>query len=255
MNLPCKRVVPEGGPFVMGILNVTPDSFSDGGRWMDPEAAARHAFDMIDQGASMIDIGAESTRPGYEPIGFEEEWNRLKPVLDILLPSVDVPISIDTMRSETAYRCASMGAEIINDVSFLSDDDMVRVCVETGTALVISHNGNVEGNYFKNVIRKEIFLACEYAVGFGIPREKIIVDPGVGFGKTMEQNLDIAKDVSFLGKDYPVLLGISRKRFIKHYYPDEDIDGATARLSVSSGADILRVHDVGRTVSELEASQ
>ena len=249
-------------PLVMGILNLTPDSFSDGGRWTDRDAALAHAFEMIDQGADIIDIGGESTRPGSEPVSSSEELERLEPVLRELLPSVSVPISIDTMKPEVASVCISMGVDIVNDVNGLHAQGMMEVCAGSDVRVVISHmNGSLSethsrtmGDDYKAEIVEFLDGQISKAVDLGISDDRIIVDPGVGFGKTPQQNMDISKDCSFLGKDHDIMIGVSRKRFIREFYPDMDVDEASAmvsKMAVDSGADIVRVHNVACTVSAL----
>ena len=249
---------------IMGILNVTPDSFSDGGLWMDTEDAVRHAFEMIDQGADIIDIGAESTKPGCDPVTSAEELSRLEPVLERLLPSVDVPISIDTMKPEVASTCISMGADMINDVNGLRANGMMEVCAASDVTVVISHiyggyagmHDRYMGADFKDEIKSFLDAQCQRANDMGISDDRIIIDPGVGFGKTMEQNLAIAENPSFLGHEHRILVGLSRKRFITQFYPDMDPDDATAMLSmksIGSGADIVRVHDVKKMADLLSS--
>ena len=256
MILPIRR---GSGPFIMGILNVTPDSFSDGGRWNDRDSALKHALDMIDQGADIIDVGAESTRPGSVPVSPSEEWSRLEPVLRELIPMSEVPISVDTMKPDVAAKCISLGADIINDVNGLRAEGMIEACAGSDVSVVISHmpedmHGSLMGPGFREEIRTFIDAQCAKAADAGIDHERMIVDPGIGFGKTMDQNLQIVEDLSFLGRDHPILIGVSRKRFVVHHYPEMDVDEATAMLSkraVESGADIVRVHDVEKTFSAL----
>ncbi len=255
MNFPYGR----HPPLIMGILNLTPDSFSDGGRWVDPTDAVKYAIEMVEQGADILDIGAESTRPGHSPVSAEEEWGRLEPVLKELIPSVDVPVSIDTMKADVAERCIALDVDIINDVNGLRGERMIEVCAGSDVDVVISHMNGMPGDTHKREMgpdyRQQIksFLdsQCELARSAGIKDNRIILDPGVGFGKTPEQNLEISKDCSFLGKDHPILLGVSRKRFIRQYYPDMDVDAATAVVSKGSGAHILRVHNVKTMINEL----
>ena len=249
-------------PLVMGILNVTPDSFSDGGRWDSADAALNHAIEMVDQGADIIDVGAESTRPGCTPVSAEEEWARLCPVLRELVGSIDVPVSVDTMKAEVARKAISSGVSIINDVNGFRGEGMFEACSGSDVSIVISHMAGeysdmhsvVMGDDYREAIRAFLDGQCAKAVDAGIDDSRIIIDPGLGFGKTPEQNLAIAKDCSFLGDSHPILIGASRKRFVKQFYSDMDIDDATARISaeaVRSGASIVRVHDVARTVSAL----
>ena len=249
-------------PLVMGILNLTPDSFSDGGRWNDTDSALKHAAEMVEQGASIIDVGAESTRPGCTPVSADEEWSRLEPVLKELKGIVDVPISVDTMKAEVAEKALSIGADIINDVNGLRGEGMIEVCADHGASVVISHmygeysemhSVHMFGDY-KAEIRDFLYTQSDKAMDAGISADSVIIDPGVGFGKTPEQNLEIIRDCSFLGDSYSILIGVSRKRIVSKVYPDMDIDDASAKLSktaVDSGANIVRVHDVARTVSEL----
>ena len=247
---------PGRPPLIMGILNVTPDSFSDGGLWNDPERAVRHASEMVDEG--VIDVGAESTRPGSEPISAAEEWSRLGPILRELV-ELDVPVSVDTMKTDIAERSLSMGAEIINDVNGLQADGMMEVCADHGAAAVICHSYGVPGTHsmlmsgdYKGQIASFISGQCRKAEEAGI--QDIAVDPGLGFGKTAEQNYEIVRDCSFLGDGRPILIGLSRKRFVVSTFPDMDVDEASVMLSkmaADSGASIIRTHDVGRTVSAL----
>ena len=246
----------------MGILNVTPDSFSDGGLWTDPGAAVRHAFDMVDRGAGVIDIGAESTRPNASPVSAEEELARLEPVLRELAPSVDVPISVDTMKAEVAERCIALGATIVNDVLGLRGPGMTEVCASTGVDVVIMHmNGMPEsmpaamGDGFMDEIRGFLEARVSDALDAGIRRESIILDPGIGFGKTPEQNAWILSHSSFFSDGFPVLSASSRKRFLAELFPGIGRDEASARaalIAAESGADIVRVHNVGETARAME---
>ena len=246
----------------MGILNVTPDSFSDGGLWTDPGAAVRHAFDMVDQGAGVIDIGAESTRPNASPVTAEEELARLEPVLSELAPSVDVPISVDTMKAEVAERCVALGATIVNDVLGLRGPGMTEVCASTGVDVVIMHmNGMPEsmppamGDGFMDEIKGFLEVRVSDALDAGIRRESIILDPGIGFGKDPAQNSEILENSSYFScGGYPVLSASSRKRFLAVRYPGMDRDDASAEaalVAVRSGAAMVRVHDVARTAEIL----
>lgn len=259
MNRPYER---GKSPLIMGILNLTPDSFSDGGRWTDVDKALEHAFAMIDEGADIIDVGAESTRPGCTPVSKEEEWARLEPVLKELIPAVDVPVSVDTMKSEVAAKSISLGVDIINDVNGFRGEGMFDVCSNSDVDIIISHmygsydgmHDSVMGDDYKQEIKTFLDDQIAIANDKGISDDRIIVDPGIGFGKTPEQNLSLSKDCSFLGKEHRVLIGVSRKRFIRQYYPDMDVDEATAivsKMAVESGASIVRVHNVKATVNAL----
>lgn len=245
----------SGPPVIMGVLNATPDSFSDGGLWTGA-AAVRYGIDMADAGASIIDIGGESTRPGALPVSAEEELSRLVPVLRDLVPSLSIPVSVDTMKPEVAERCISMGASIVNDVNALRAPGMMELCAQTGVAAVIMHaEGGIfdkapgmRGDAVESVSR---FLAerAEAALAAGIRRDGIILDPGLGFGKTPEQNMELLIASDRLSGGFPVLIGPSRKRFLAHGFPGMPKDEATAvacRIAADAGADYLRVHDVGR---------
>lgn len=247
-------------PAFMGILNVTPDSFSDGGKWDSPDSARLRALELIEQGADIIDLGAESTRPGAEPVSEEEELSRLIPALNSFVDSIDRPVSVDTMKASVARRAVEAGVSIINDVSGLADPGMAVAAAELDVPLVImSSYGNpktfrtqtIPGDciaYAKSFLEERIALALDA----GVKEHNIIIDPGVGFGTSPDQAMDMirnAKEFSF-GK-YPVLIGPSRKRFVSKFYPDTDQDEATAEictLAAAGGADIVRVHDVACAV-------
>lgn len=246
----------------MGILNVTPDSFSDGGAWTDPDAAVRHGIEMVEQGADIIDIGGESTRPYSDPVSAEDEVSRLKPVLRDLIPSIDVPVSVDTMKTEVARTAIDLGADIVNDVYGLRDDGMLDLCAQTGVAVVIMHmhgmpktmQSSVMGAGFMDEIRGFLRERTQSALDAGIRRDRIILDPGMGFGKSFDQNMEILRNSSYFSDGYPVLMGSSRKKFLSVKFPDMDRDDASveaARISLDSGADIVRVHDVARMVAAI----
>ena len=251
------RRAPGGPPLVMGVLNVTPDSFSDGGSWTDPDAAVRHAFEMIDQGADIIDIGGESTRPNAAPVTAVEELSRLEPVLRALIPSVDVPVSVDTMKTAVAERCVSLGAVIVNDVNGLRDDGMMELCASTGVHAVVMHMNGVPrtmpaamGPGFMDEIRAFLRERTEAALDAGIRRDRLVMDPGIGFGKDPEQNMRILRSSAFFSDGFPVLSGSSRKRFLAVGFPGMERDEASAeaaRVAADSGADVVRVHNVGLT--------
>ncbi len=256
MNQTMRRS-PGGPPLIMGILNVTPDSFSDGGHWSDVRSAVQHAFDMIDRGADIIDVGGESTRPGAMPVSAEEELSRLIPVLEELIPSVDVPISVDTTKTVVAERCISLGASIVNDVNGLRDDGMVELCASTGVHAVIMHSNGQSGNMpvsmngdFVKGILSFLDERTRIALDAGIRSDRLIMDPGIGFGKDPEQNNWILENSGCFSNGYPVLSGSSRKRFLSSRFPGMDIDEASAEaafIAANSGADIVRVHNVGAT--------
>lgn len=244
---------------VMGVLNVTPDSFSDGGRYNSLDAAVERALQMVEEGADIIDLGGESTRPGHEPVGAEEEMARVLPVLERLLDRVPVPVSIDTSKSEVARRALEMGAHIINDQSALRGDArMAKVIAEYKAPVVMMHNqqvaehGDLMGeiiDYFKESI--------DLATKAGADQEKIILDPGFGgvaFGKTPEKDLELIRRIGELRVfGLPLLLGTSRKSTIGKVLDlpvDERVEGtaATVALGIAYGVDIVRVHDVREMV-------
>lgn len=250
----------------MGILNVTPDSFSDGGEWVGTDRAIKHALDMVEQGVDIIDIGGESTRPGSLPVSVEEELNRLEPVLEALLPSIDVPVSVDTMKPAVAERCIDLGVSIVNDVMGLRSEGMLEVCADYDVAVVIMHmegdmstvHSSVMGCDYKTRIREFLIKRTDAAISAGISENKIILDPGIGFGKTSDQNIGILSDPSFFSDGYPVLIAASRKRFLSNMFPEMDRDEATIKaslLSLEAGADIVRVHDVAHMVDAIRKSR
>ncbi|MDI3534372.1 MAG: dihydropteroate synthase [Thermosediminibacterales bacterium] len=248
-----KHTLPLGEKtYIMGILNITPDSFSDGGKYNNREKAIQRAVEMVKQGADIIDVGAESSRPGSTPISLEEELNRLVPVLEPLIKTVDVPISVDTYKSETAERALQMGAHIINDIWGLkADPKMGQVISKYNGAVILMHNK--DDFYYKDLmgdIISSLKESIEKAERAGINHGNIIIDPGIGFGKTTEQNLEVMRNLRQLkGLGKPILLGTSRKSMIGNTLDlpvDERLEGtaATVALGISQGIDIVRVHDV-----------
>ena len=244
---------------IMGILNITPDSFSDGGRYAAYTEAVGHAFELISQGADILDIGGESTRPGSDPVPLDVELERVIPVISAIRENSDIPISIDTNKAELARRAISAGADMINDISSLRfDPDMPRVAAESGVPLILMHMLGTPRTMQKNPVYSSLipeiiaFLenSVRFAVDSGIEREQIIIDPGVGFGKTVAHNLSIIRDLeAFACLDRPILLGVSRKRFIgtilDRMEEERELGTAVANAwGVAGGAHILRVHDV-----------
>ena len=239
--------------YIMGILNVTPDSFSDGGDFTNVEIALKHAKDMVDEGADIIDLGGESTRPGHTFVSAQEEIKRIVPVISRLKEEINVPISVDTYKSEVAKEALELGVDMINDVWGLTyDDDMAEVIGKYDASVCIMHNQ--EGSEYDKDIMESIkeFLqnSIDKALKAGIKKEKIVLDPGIGFGKTFEQNLEVLRRLDEL-KDlgYPVLLGTSRKSVlgnIVNVKPKDRVDAtvATTVLGIRDGVDIVRVHDV-----------
>jgi len=247
-------------PVIVGIVNVTPDSFSDGGIFLDPSAACDQAFRLVSEGADIIDIGGESTRPGSDPVSPEEELNRIVPVLETLRKyNFDKPISIDTRRLTVAERAVELGATIVNDVTALRyDPDLAGFIAQNDLGVVLMHmQGSPKSMqaepHYDDVIREigEFFRErIDYATSEGISRERIALDPGIGFGKLLEHNLSILKSThDWLDLGRPVLIGPSRKRFIGELLgvePPERVYGTIGACvaSLYAGARIFRVHDV-----------
>ncbi len=238
--------------YIMGILNVTPDSFSDGGLFIDPDKAIIRAREMVHDGADIIDIGAESSRPGHNKLSLQEEEKRLFPALEKVLQEVKVPVSIDTTKAYIAKRALKMGASMINDISFLKDDPaLIRAVAQKKAALVIMHNREkAEYIDLMGEIMGDIRDGIDRALDAGVNKDKIIVDPGIGFGKTAVHNLIVLqhlKEIKSLG--FPLLVGPSRKSFIGKTLDlpvQERVEGTAAAvsLSIAGGADFVRVHDV-----------
>jgi dihydropteroate synthase len=255
-----KRILPMGKrTLLMGVLNVTPDSFSDGGLFFDKEKAISHALRMVEGGADIIDIGGESTRPGSKPLELEEELRRVIPVIESLAKEVDVPLSIDTYKSTVAQRAIEAGAEIINDISGLHfDPSLAKVAAKNDTPLILMHIRGTPETMQKGVHYDSLFSeilqylkeSIQRAESTGLDPRQIIIDPGIGFGKTAEDNLLIIKNLyefRILGK--PILLGTSRKSFIGKILNTEVGDRLEGTLSsiaigVLNGAHIIRSHDV-----------
>jgi dihydropteroate synthase len=256
-----ERLLAKARPLVMGVLNVTPDSFSDGGRYLDPQAAVVHARRLAAEGADILDVGAESTRPygGAIRISLEEERARLAPLLSDVV-ALGVPVSIDTLKAAIAAWALDLGAAIVNDVWGLQGDaDMARVVAEHQGSVVIMHNRMSVDPAIDIVAEVTDFFrrSLDIATRAGIPRQRIVLDPGIGFGKTAEQSLTcIARLDAWREFGVPLLVGASRKRFIHSVAPSEPMDrlgGSLAAhlLAVENGATIVRVHDVAATAQAL----
>ena len=244
---------------VMGVLNRTPDSFSDGGMFQDFDSALRHAQKMSREGADIIDIGGESTRPGAEPATFDEEIERVIPLIKVLTEKLKIPVSIDTSKSVVAEEALKSGASIVNDVTGLKKDPlMAGVAAKYNAAVIVMHMKGTPRNMqlkpeYKDLIgeiTEGLRESVEIAKNAGIDEDKIIVDPGIGFGKTVEHNLRIIKELyRFKVLARPILIGVSRKSFIGHVL-DLEVENrlmgsaASAALAIANGADIIRVHDV-----------
>ena len=254
----------RGRPLVMGILNVTPDSFSDGGKFLDPAVAIAHAREMAEQGADILDIGAESTRPygGAKPVSAADEMTRLEPVLPAVI-ALGLPVSIDTIKAEIAGWAIDQGAAIVNDVWGLQRDPaMAPLVAARGVPVIVMHNREAADPGIDIVADVIAFFArsLDIAAGAGIARDKIVLDPGIGFGKTVEQSIIcIARLGEFTRFGLPLLVGASRKRFINSVTPappDERLGGSIASHleAVKNGAAIVRVHDVVETVQALRVT-
>jgi len=263
-----RRIQTGGLPLLMGILNVTPDSFSDGGQWASRDAAVEHGIALAAAGANIIDVGGESTRPGAEPVSLEDELGRVLPVIETLRPRTSALISIDTYKAEVARRALAAGADIVNDISGLTfDAAMPGVCAASDCGVICMH---IQGTpqtmqqepRYDDVVRE----ICEYfkerltlLESAGIARERIAVDPGIGFGKTAEHNLQILSRIGALrGLDRPVLIGHSRKGFLKKLlgHPVDERSSGTIGVAIAAAmqhADILRVHDVAAVRDALVA--
>jgi dihydropteroate synthase len=254
---------------IMGVLNVTPDSFSDGGNFFSQEKAVQHALQMEREGADIIDVGAESTRPGSAGVSAEEEWMRLAPVLAALRTRLKIPISIDTRKSEIATKAVESGAEIINDVSGLKHDPRVaEVAARARVALVLMHMrgepATMQQKPFARDVVKDVVRGLRESVGMarkaGVWDSRIVLDPGIGFGKSYAQNYELLRKLSEVATmGFPLLVGTSRKGFIgKALELDGKLASAEAKLwgtagtvaaSILNGAHIVRVHDVKEMVS------
>ena len=247
---------------IMGILNVTPDSFSDGGKYLEKNTAINHVLEMIDEGADIIDIGGESTRPFSDPVSLKEEISRVVPVIEGIRKKSDICISIDTTKSQVANAALNSGASVINDVSAMEVDPlMVDVALKFDCPLIIMHMKGTPKNMqddpqYESLISdiKDYLLdRIDFIISKGINPKKIVIDPGIGFGKTVENNFEIINNLNhFTSMDFPVLLGASRKSFIgiSLNLPEEDrLEGSLAAniIGFQNGAKIFRVHDVAET--------
>ena len=257
-------------PLVMGILNVTPDSFSDGGRYADINAALQRADEMIAEGADVIDIGGESTRPGSRRVSADDEISRVVPVIEAISKRLDVPVSIDTSKSAVADAAVDAGAEIINDISGLRFDEAIaEVAARHKTGLVLMHSrGEFETMHSQppvediiTEVEKDLRRSISAAAAAGVAAEQIVLDIGIGFGKTLDQNLKLIAQLDRLVQEFPgfpILVGASRKSFLGKLLgkddPKERLSGslASAAIAVWNGAKILRVHDVAATVDAVK---
>ena len=263
-------------PRVMGILNITPDSFSDGGKWLDPERALDHAQSMLEDGAEILDLGAESTRPGGGVYGSgartltaQEELDRLLPVLEPLRRATDAPLSVDTRKGAVARAALTAGADLINDVGGLADDDLLAAVATAGCPVIAMHSrGDIatmqRSIAFRDVVAEvgaELGAIARRALDAGIEAAQVLLDPGIGFGKTATQNLELLAHLDRLGTTsagrFPLLVGASRKSFlasVRPAPPDHRLGGslAAAAWSAQSAVAMIRVHDVAETIQFLE---
>jgi dihydropteroate synthase len=257
-----RTLTPGRPPLVMGIVNVTPDSFSDGGRYLDANAAVAHGLELVRQGADLLDVGGESSRPGAEPVGAEEELARVLPVVRALAEQVTVPISVDTYKAAVARRCLEVGAQVVNDITALGDPEMAAVVREFGAGVILMHMQGTPATMqvnptYADVVREvDEFLETrlQVAVRLGIGVEQVVLDPGIGFGKKAEHNLRLLARLGELRRlGRPVCLGVSRKGLLGKVLdrPTEArLAGslAAACFALAAGAaEVFRVHDVAPT--------
>ncbi|MFB6469349.1 dihydropteroate synthase [Cytobacillus sp. Hz8] len=253
-TIPCGPYTLDYGKktLIMGILNVTPDSFSDGGKYNRLDMAVRHALEMVEQGADIIDIGGESTRPGYEMISDEEEIERVVPVIKAVSEAVHVPISIDTYKAKVAKEALTAGAHIINDIwGAKADPNMSSVAAEFDVPIILMHNRhNRDYHVFIRDVFYDLYESIRLAKQAGVKDDRIILDPGIGFAKDLNENLEMMRNLDKLvSLGYPVLLGTSRKRMIGTVLDlpvDERMEGtgATVCFGIQQGCQIIRIHDV-----------
>jgi len=237
---------------IMGILNATPDSFSDGGRYNEVGAAVARAEQMAEEGADLIDIGGESTRPGHAPVSVEEELARVLPIIRAVKERVKLPISVDTYKAETARQALEAGAHIINDIwGFKRDPDMAGVAAKSGCPVILMHNrDNRDYRCFMADVLNDVRESIDIALAGGVRKDRIWLDPGLGFAKDYEENLEIMGRLGELaGLGYPVLLAASRKRFIQQTLgvtasEAAEGTGTTTALGIAQGCQIVRVHDI-----------
>ena len=267
LEWPRGRLDFSAGCIIMGVLNVTPDSFSDGGKFFDTGRAIAHGLEMAAEGAAIIDIGGESTRPTSAPISTAEQIKRVVPVIEGLIKNVSVPISIDTYNYEVAEAALQAGAAMINDITALSDERMGELAAKQQVPVVLMHmqgtpqTMQIEPKY-RDVVGEVLEFLSERAKRaelFGIPRERIFIDPGIGFGKTVQHNLLLLNNIDkFVATGYRVLVGPSRKSFIGKITgkekPAERIFGTAAAvaLCVSAGVSVVRVHDVAEMLDVIK---
>ncbi|MES9736786.1 dihydropteroate synthase [Peribacillus frigoritolerans] len=249
---------------IMGILNVTPDSFSDGGKYNRIDAALKHAERMVNDGADILDVGGESTRPNYERISDEEEIERVAPIIEAISRNIEVPISVDTYKSRVAEAAVKAGAHILNDIwGGKADSLMSKVAAEYKVPIILMHNrGNMEYGHFVRDVLQDLFESIMLVKDAGVKDENIILDPGIGFAKDLRLNLEMMRNLDKLvSLGYPVLLATSRKSMIGHILdlpPSERMEGTAATIchGIQQGCQMVRVHDVkemARTAKMMDA--
>jgi dihydropteroate synthase len=251
----------------MGILNITPDSFSDGGDYLDANNAMERGIEMAQQGAEIIDIGAESTRPGSKPVSADEQIKRIMPVIEKLAAKIKIPISIDSKDYEVTKTALDGGASIINDITALADERTAQLAADKKVPVILMHIQNTPATMqiepqYKNVVKevlKYLKKRAKSAQKAGIEKDKIFIDPGIGFGKTLEHNIELLQNLNvFVKSGYRVLLGTSRKKFIAALTgkdePKERIFGTAATVAIAAiaGVSIVRVHDVAAMVDVIK---
>ena len=252
-------------PVVMGVLNVTPDSFSDGGQYREADTAVSHGLRMVEEGAAIIDVGGESTRPGADPVSAEEEIRRVVPVIEKLQAQTDAIISVDTSKPQVIRAAAAVGAGLINDVRALSEEGALEAAAATQCAVCLMHmqgdprSMQLAPHYDDVVSEVKAFLEQRIKVcrAAGIAADRMVIDPGFGFGKTLEHNLQLLRHLRELGSEIPIMVGLSRKSIVGRLTgrpSGERVYGsvALAVMAVINGARIVRVHDVGATVDALK---
>jgi dihydropteroate synthase len=257
-------------PLLMGIINTTPDSFSDGGDNFSAQAAVESALAMQEEGADIIDIGPESTRPGSSPVPADEQLRRALPVIEALKGRIKIPISIDTYIAEVARKCLDAGADIINDISAGGDTEMFHLASERGSPIVLMHMQGSPGTMqqnpaYKDVVSEVLTFLLQRALkaeSEGVSRENIIIDPGIGFGKKLEHNIELIRHLDcFTASRYRVLLGASRKAFIGtltgQKEPKKRLSGTivTTVAAVQAGVDIIRVHDIAENAAAIKITK
>lgn len=253
----------DKGCYIMGILNITPDSFSDGGKWNSMEKAKRHTEEMIQEGAAIIDIGGESTRPGHTQISEEEEAQRVVPVIEMVKKEFDIPVSIDTYKSSVAEEALKAGADLVNDIWGLKyEENLAELIAEWNVPCCLMHNREkAEYENFMEELCQDLQESLDIAQKAGIQKDKIILDPGVGFGKTYQQNLTVLHHMEELQRlGYPVLLGTSRKSVIGQTLDlpaDDRLEGTlvTTVFGVLKKAAFIRVHDVKENLRAIRMAQ